>query len=64
MDVSKWPNPLPCPDELSEWADWLAVGLHGRNRWRLLVVLCGMLFATGRRTVTAWLKVAGVSTDY
>jgi hypothetical protein len=52
------------PSEWSEWSEWLAVGLHARNRWRLAVVLSGILFAQGRRTVTSWLRAAGVSDDY
>lgn len=52
------------PEQWSHWADWLSAGLHGRNRWRLSVVLLGMLFAGGRRTVTTWLRAAGVSDDY
>jgi hypothetical protein len=42
----------------------LAAGLHARNRWRLPVLLVGILFAHGRRTVTTWLRAAGVSDDY
>jgi hypothetical protein len=38
--------------------------LHARHRWRLPVLLVGMLFAGGRRTVTTWLRAAGVSDDY
>jgi hypothetical protein len=53
-----------CPSEWSEWNDWLATGLHGRNRWRLPVLLTGILFAVGRRTVTSWLRAAGVSDDF
>jgi len=53
-----------CPNEWSEWSDWLAAGLHARNRWRLPVLLAGMLFARGRRTVTTWLHAAGVSDDF
>jgi hypothetical protein len=53
-----------CPSDWSEWSEWLAAGLHARNRWRLPVLLVGILFAQGRRTVTAWLRAAGVSTDY
>jgi hypothetical protein len=52
------------PEQWSEWSDWLAAGLHARNRWRLPVLLMGMLFAGGRRTVTTWLRAAGVSDDY
>jgi len=52
------------PEQWSEWSEWLASGLHARNRWRLPVLLTGMLFAGGHRTVTTWLRAAGVSDDY
>src|ERR1700730_5648981 len=52
------------PEEWCEWNEWLAAGLHARNRWRLPVLLGGMLFARGRRTVTTGLRAAGISTDY
>lgn len=53
-----------CPQQWSEWSEWLAVGLHGTNRWRLPVLLVGILFAQGRRTVTTWLRAAGISDDF
>jgi len=53
-----------CPSEWSQWSEWLAAGLHARNRWRLPVLLVGILFASGRRTVTTWLRAAGVSDDF
>ena len=53
-----------CPSEWTEWSEWLAAGLHARNRWRLPVLLTGILFAVGRRTVTSWLRAAGVSDDF
>jgi hypothetical protein len=53
-----------CPEDWSEWSQWLAAGLHARNRWRLPVLLVGILFAHGRRTVTTWLQAAGVSDDF
>ena len=53
-----------CPNEWLEWSEWLSAGLHARNRWRLPVLLVGMLFAHGRRTVTTWLRAAGVSDDF
>lgn len=34
-----------------------------RCRWRLAVLLTGMLFAGGRRTVASWLRAAGVRAD-
>ena len=53
-----------CPDQWSEWSEWLSAGLRARNRWRLPVLLVGILFASGRRTVTSWLRAAGVSDDF
>src|SRR5208282_3457487 len=53
-----------CPDEWREWSEWLAAGLHARNRWRLPVLLLGILFARGRRTVTTWLRAVGIRHDY
>jgi len=53
-----------CPQQWSQWSEWLAAGLHARNRWRLPVLLMGILFANGRRTVTSWLRAAGVSDDF
>ena len=52
------------PYQWSEWSEWLSAGLHARNRWRLPVLLLGMLFANGRRTVTTWLRAAGISDDF
>ena len=52
------------PAEWSQWSERLASGLHGRNAWRLPVLMLGMLFARGRRTVTTWLRAAGISDGY
>lgn len=52
------------PQEWDEWTAWLSAGLHGRNSWRLGLLLTGMLFALGRSTVSTWLRAAGVSPDY
>ncbi len=53
-----------CPEQWSEWSQWLSAGLHARNRWRLPVLMVGILFAGGRRTVTTWLRAAGISHDF
>lgn len=50
--------------EWDDWTAWLSAALHGRNSWRLGVLLAGVLFAQGRRTVSTWLRAAGVSPDY
>lgn len=38
----------------------MASFLHGRLAWRLALLLLGALFAKGRRTVTSWLRAAGI----
>lgn len=52
------------PTEWQQWVDWLAAGLHGRNRWRLSLVIMGIVFANGRRTVTTWLRAVGIHADF
>jgi hypothetical protein len=42
----------------------LALWLHKRSAARLPLLLVGILFATGRRTVTSWFRAAGIGTDY
>jgi len=42
----------------------LAALLHARLAWRLAVLLRGALFAQGRRTVTSWLRAAGVGLGF
>ena len=53
-----------CPQQWSEWVEWLGAGLHGRCRWRLPILLSGILFATGRRTVASWLRAAGIRSEF
>jgi hypothetical protein len=53
-----------CPEDWSQWSEWLAAGLHARHRWRLPVLMTGMLLARGRRTVTTWLRGAGLGDAY
>jgi DDE superfamily endonuclease len=52
------------PKDWQQWVEWLAAGLHGRSRWRLPVILLGIVFARGRRTVTTWLRAAGIRDDF
>src|SRR5262245_42124440 len=54
----------PLPPEAVLWVAHLATPLHARHAWRLLPLLRGLLFATGRRTVAAWLRAAGLGPDY
>ena len=52
------------PQDWQVWVALLAAGLHARNRWRLSVVLLGIIFARGRRTVTTWLRAVGIQHDF
>jgi hypothetical protein len=52
------------PKDWQQWVEWLAAGLHGRSRWRLSLILLGIVFARGRRTVTSWLRAVGISDDF
>lgn len=38
--------------------------LHQRSAWRLAVILASMLFARGRKTITSWLRAAGINRCY
>jgi hypothetical protein len=42
----------------------MASFLHQRHAWRLAVLLVGALFARGRRTVTSWLRAAGIGPGF
>jgi hypothetical protein len=52
------------PTDWQEWVEWLSAGLHARNRWRLTLVIMGIVFARGRRTVTSWLRAAGITDTF
>src|SRR5262245_4430545 len=42
----------------------MAFTLDARVQGRLLALLTGVLFARGRRTVSSWLRAAGLQDDY
>jgi hypothetical protein len=42
----------------------LCATLDPRNAWRVPILLVGVLFATGRRTVTSWFRAAAISAEY
>jgi hypothetical protein len=42
----------------------LCAALDRRSAPRLFLLLCGALFARGRRTVTSWFRAAGITTDF
>ena len=38
--------------------------LHQRSAWRLAMIFAAMLFAKGRKTITSWLRAAGINRCY
>jgi hypothetical protein len=38
--------------------------LHQRSAWRLSIIIAGIVFAKGRRTVTSWFRAAGITRRY
>lgn len=52
------------PKEMASWIESMAGMLDARNAWRLCPMIVGALFATGRRTVSSWLRASGLSKGY
>src|SRR3954470_6084562 len=53
------PAPAPC-----QWFSHLAAALDRRSAVRLALVFIGAVLARGRRTVTGWIRAAGLSSGY
>lgn len=52
-------TPAPC-----QWFDRLAAALDKRSAARLALLFLGAVLARGRRTVTAWIRAAGLSEQF
>src|SRR5258707_14134642 len=52
------------PACLSAWFSQFVDVLDRRSAPRLLLLLCGALFARGRRTVTSWFRAAGITREF
>jgi DDE family transposase len=50
--------------EVSAWFGCLAGGLDVRSQARFVALLGGVAFGRGRRTVTSWLRAAGIADDF
>jgi DDE superfamily endonuclease len=55
-------TPFLC-HEVQSWIERLTAHRDARASWRLLPLLTGFLFATGRRTVSSWLRAGELSDD-
>src|SRR4051794_14399510 len=56
---SSHPTPTPC-----QWFFRLASALDGRSAVRLVRLFLGAVLARGRRTVTGWIRAAGLSQEF
>ena len=52
------------PKEWKRRIEKLSEEVHKRSRGRLETIFFGILFAHGKRTVTSWLKAAGITKGY
>lgn len=52
------------PGRIADWTRSLSAGLDRRSQKYLPNIVIGMFLASGRRTVSSWLRAAGVSDDW
>ena len=52
------------PDSWQVMVVTLCCVLHQRSAWRLSIIIVGIVFAKGRRTVTSWFRCAGITRRY
>lgn len=52
------------PDNWQIMVAALCCVLHQRSAWRLGIIITGIIFAKGRKTVTSWFRAAGISQRY
>jgi DDE superfamily endonuclease len=57
--TSSHPTPAPC-----QWFPRLAAALDRRSAPRLALLFLGAVLARGRRTVTSWIRAAGLSDQF
>jgi hypothetical protein len=57
--TSSHPLPAPC-----QWFPRLAAALDRRSAPRLALLFLGAVLARGRRTVTSWIRAAGLSVEF
>ncbi len=57
--TSSHPGPAPC-----QWFARLAAALDRRSAPRLALLFLGAVLARGRRTVTSWIRAAGLSDQF
>lgn len=52
------------PDSWQVLVVALCIVLHQRSAWRLSIIITGIIFAKGRKTVTSWFRAAGITQRY
>jgi hypothetical protein len=58
--MALWTLPADLGTLIERWSDTV----HARTRERLLPLFLGIFFARGRRTVTSWLRAAGIGAGF
>ena len=52
------------PESIAKWIELLTLALDRRSRKYLATFFLGMILSSGRRTVSSWLRAAGVGDDW
>lgn len=52
------------PQKITDWCQFLTTTLDQRSRKYFVTVVLGMILASGRRTVSSWLRAAAVVDDW
>ncbi len=52
------------PDSWQIMTIAICSALHQRSAWRMSIIIAGIVFARGRKTITSWFRAAGITERY
>jgi len=52
------------PDSWQIMTIAICSALHQRSAWRMSIIIAGIIFAKGRKTITSWFRAAGITERY
>jgi hypothetical protein len=52
------------PDNWQIMTIAICSALHQRSAWRMSIIIAGIVFARGRKTITSWFRAAGITERY
>lgn len=55
---------MPLIGSIADWVQSMSASLHGRSRFRLAIMMSGVILAGSRRTASRWFQAAGVADDW